>query len=260
MKSNYSDLILEKFVLQELDHKTAGEIEEASLEDNNLMERIKTLKKSNEAFTESFNTRQEAYKIKLKVNERKHSFQGLIDRYITLPKVSYLSSAVALCFMFLVASPFLTQEVQNEGIRLKGLAPHLIVYKKTADQVKQLRNGDNVHSGELLQLSYVAAGEKFGAVFSIDGNGLLTLHHPARPNKMAKLVSGKQVILPNAYELDSSPNFETFYLITSDTAVEISTIIESLKAQAKTKARVIKFENSEIKTQYTLSLTKVQDL
>lgn len=103
----------------------------------------------------------------------------------------------------------------DEPVRIKGLRPHLLLHRQRNGAVEALRDGAMARAGDLIQISYVAAGSRNGVVVSLDGAGLVTLHHPARPEAPAALVARGQHALDHAYELDDAQSFERFVLVTS---------------------------------------------
>src|SRR5690606_19161898 len=96
-----------------------------------------------------------------------------------------------------------------EGVRLKGQEPHLALHRRAAGAVvERLGEGATARAGDVLQVSYVAAGRRRGAVLSIDGRGVVTLHFPERAGAATELVQEGAVPLAHAYELDDAPAFE----------------------------------------------------
>lgn len=65
-----------------------------------------------------------------------------------------------------------------------------------------------------MQVSYVAAGNRFGVVVSVDGRGGVTLHHPASPRDVPRVKARGETPLPYAFELDDAPGFERFFFVT----------------------------------------------
>ena len=104
----------------------------------------------------------------------------------------------------------------DDGDHIKGLKPSLRVYRKVGDKVERLRDGAVTRAGDRLQLAYIAAGLRFGAVFSVDGAGKVTFHLPSAGPAVDRLRPEGEVALPEAYELDATPGFERFVLIAGD--------------------------------------------
>ena len=117
-------------------------------------------------------------------------------------------------------------DTSDEGERIKGLRPSLRAYRQVGDKVERLRDGSLTHAGERLQLAYVAAGHRFGAVLSVDGTGQVTFHLPAGGPAVEHLRPDGEVALPEAFELDAAPGFERFLLIVGDAPFDATTLAD----------------------------------
>jgi hypothetical protein len=120
----------------------------------------------------------------------------------------------------------------GETIVLKGLRPHLIIYKKTASGPARLTDQSRVRPGDTLQVAYVAAGHRFGVVASQDARGSVTFHLPTEGGRAAALGQQGETPAANAFELDDSPGFERFVFVTADEPFSISVVLEALRAGA----------------------------
>lgn len=162
-----------------------------------------------------------------------------------------LAGAAALALVVLVGgreSPtgghaiarLLTGVVGPETTRIKGGArAHLVVDRKLASGHERLGAGDSLREGDLVQISVVPDGAAQGVIVSIDGRGVVTLHHPATPEAPASLPSGGEVPLPNSYELDDAPSFERFVLITrsDDAAIDVAAVLAAAEQLAADPTR-----------------------
>lgn len=120
---------------------------------------------------------------------------------------------------------------ENESdTRIKGLDARMEVWKKTPAGIVQLNDLDSVGEGDEIQLRYAVPEKCFGLLFSMDGNGALTLHM-GDGVKAIELVPGKMNSLPFAYKLDDAPYFEKFFFVTSpkEFAVEENDVDKLLK-------------------------------
>ncbi len=141
--------------------------------------------------------------------------------------------AVAGVLVLRVPSGPLAPRSATEDSRLKGLAPRLEVHRSHAGAgPEELRDGAVAREGDLLQLSYVAAGRPFGAVVSVDGRGTVTLHWPEEGGPAARLAQPGAVPLPHAYLLDDAPAFERFFLVTGDAVFDSATVVEAARRLA----------------------------
>ena len=119
---------------------------------------------------------------------------------------------------------------QDEGTRIKGMDARMEVWKKTPTGIVQLNDLDEVSEGDEIQLRYSVPEKCFGLLFSMDGNGALTLHM-GNGEKAIELAPGKMNSLPFAYKLDDAPYFEKFFFVTSpkEFAVEEKDVDKLLK-------------------------------
>ena len=120
---------------------------------------------------------------------------------------------------------------ENESdTRIKGLDARMEVWKKTQVGIVQLNDLDSVGEGDEIQLRYAVPEKCYGLLFSMDGNGALTLHM-GDGVKAIELAPGKMNSLPFAYKLDDAPYFEKFFFVTSpkEFAVEENDIDKLLK-------------------------------
>ena len=98
--------------------------------------------------------------------------------------------------------------------RIKGLDARMEIWKKTGDSAVQMQNLDEAREGDEIQLRYSVPEKCFGLLFSMDGNGTITMHM-ADGSQAIALEPGKMTTLPFAYKLDNAPKFEKFFLLTS---------------------------------------------
>ncbi len=122
----------------------------------------------------------------------------------------------------------------TEGTRVKGVgAPRLEVHRRLpGGEPEALAAGAAVRAGDLLQLSYVAAGTSYGVVVSIDGRGAVTLHLPEGGGRAVALHRGKAVALEHAYQLDDAPGFERFFLVTGKDPFDAGAVVEAARRLA----------------------------
>ena len=104
--------------------------------------------------------------------------------------------------------------------RIKGLDARMEVWKKTGETAVQMSNLDEAREGDEIQLRYSVPEKCFGLLFSMDGNGTLTMHM-ADGSQAIALEPGKMTTLPFAYKLDNAPKFEKFFFLTSQKDFEL---------------------------------------
>ncbi|MCD6025165.1 MAG: ActD [Fibrobacteria bacterium] len=137
------------------------------------------------------------------------------------------------------------------GVRLKGLEPHLAIFRKTPAGSEPLHPGQKTRPGEVLRIGYQSAGFPYGAILSVDGNGNVTRHWPASGERAARLEGG-EALLPSSFELDAAPDYERFYFVVSKKPFALDPLLRSLheheslpepgKALAGKEIRIVRFE------------------
>jgi len=171
--------------------------------------------------------------LRLQIEHLKKSNEKLLAKYPYKRKFTVHSNVpLRLAAIFLLCASALivilsNEDIYEDGTRVKGLKTGLEIWRKTAEQTEQLADNSEAKAGDLLQIRYTAL-EPYGALFSLDGNGTLTIHLAGKNGKAANLEAGKTISLENAYELDNAPKFETFYLITAGKEFEIAPVVEKL--------------------------------
>jgi hypothetical protein len=120
-----------------------------------------------------------------------------------------------------------------ETTTAKGLKPRLALYRKQAKRADRLPDGAVYRRGDLLQLAYVAPGQAYGMIASIDARGSVTLHLPGMGGSAPKLEAGKEVALPSAFELDGTPGFERFVFVTSATPFDTAQVVAALQRNGR---------------------------
>jgi len=119
-----------------------------------------------------------------------------------------------------------------EATRLKGLKPHLEVYRQSGSRAEALAAGGTVHPGDVLQIGYIAAAQPYGLILSIDGRGTVTLHFPASASAPSRLAGDGPVLLDYAYKLDDAPQFERFFLVTAQRAIPVEAVLQAARELA----------------------------
>ena len=124
----------------------------------------------------------------------------------------------------------------GDTVRLKGGGPRLLLFRKQGEQAAQLRPGSAAQSGDLIQLGYVARGQRYGVIVSVDARGGATLHFPAAPEAPIELQRSGPILLAQAFQLDDAPAFERFFLVTADDAhrgaLSVALVLEKARALA----------------------------
>ena len=226
-----SDLLLEQFVLEELPEDLAERVRAELARDPELRSRRDAIERSNREILERYPPAGIVDSIRERLFRGE---QSRARRRRTAPFVIGLPAAAAL-LVFLSIFAVRERNVMNET-RLKGLATHLAVFRKTAQGAEELRPGALAGRGEVIQLSYTAGEARYGVIFSVDGRGAVTWHLPPAYagglRTSPALEKQGQVILPSAYELDDAPGFERFFLVYGESPFDVSAVEGAVKAMA----------------------------
>lgn len=212
------DLILEQFFLKEKTGEGNPELT-ASMD---------AIQKSNEEILQSYPAARmkEAVFAKMKQsggmagNESRRvlSFDRSRARFSKFRIVSY---AAAVCCVALLSFVMVRTELFTPGSgvtfengeRVKGGGPRLYVYKKIGDTPVALSASAKVAENDIVQISYIAGGDAFGAILSVDGNGVVTQHYPDTGDCTASLSNEGESSLDFSYKLDDAPKFERFIFV-----------------------------------------------
>lgn len=170
-------------------------------------------------------------------------------------------AAVTLFVLIRPAGPTMGTGVDGPGpevTRAKGLLPQLLVHREGAAQPERLADGAAATAGDVVQLSYLAAGHLYGAILSVDGRGAVTVHMPETGAQAVRLEASGTHALPRAYELDDAPAFERFLFITSDTPFALEPVLAvARELAASADARTAPLALPEGFTQVSFTLEKV---
>jgi hypothetical protein len=234
-----SDFKLERYLLGELSEKEMRELQERELSDEIFAARVAEMRLQGKRFVAE--NPFVALEAKMAAAE-----QSAKDEH-NVVSVRWLKVAAALVIALGVFSMvLLNRNVEtfdnkdaamqvamadvDDGTRIKGMQASLEVWKKTGDSAVQMVNLGDAHEGDEIQLRYRVPQKCFGMLFSMDGNGTITMHM-GEGNKAIELEPGKMTTLPFAYKLDNAPKFEKFFLLTSQNSFEIdgNDIDKSLK-------------------------------
>jgi len=108
--------------------------------------------------------------------------------------------------------------------------PALEVWRKSGDDAERLAPETAVREGDVVQVRYIVPESCYGALVSMDGRGVMTVHLAADNGKAAPLTPGRPVALGTSYKLDDAPAFEAFYLITAAWEFDLKAVNPVLKS------------------------------
>lgn len=234
-----SDFKLERYLLGELSEKEMRELQERELNDEIFAARVAEMRLQGKRFVAE--NPFVALEAKMAAAEQSANDEHNVVSVMWLKVAAALVIALGVFSMVLLnrnvetfdskdASMQVAMADVDDGTRIKGMQASLEVWKKTGDSAVQMVNLGDAHEGDEIQLRYRVPQKCFGMLFSMDGNGTITMHM-GEGNKAIELEPGKMTTLPFAYKLDNAPKFEKFFLLTSQNSFEIdgNDIDKSLK-------------------------------
>jgi hypothetical protein len=233
---------IERYLLGELPPSRMEEISRLIRQNPDLSEEIDNVKRSHaevmkrhpiESMLPGILKKYEENRQQARVRERASLF--------TLKRLLYATPVVAsvLILLFVV---FVRDGTRPGFTRIKGeesvdfAKTQIIIYRQNPKEIELLDNQSKAKAGDLLQLAYVPAGKTHGVIFSIDGNGVVTLHYPESRNDSSLLKQERKNLLSSAYELDNAPDFERFFFITAMEEIDVTDILKKAEALALSPA------------------------
>ena len=235
MREQIPDLLLEQYRLDEVDPGTRRRIES----DPDAQERLSALEEDSRAILAQHPAPWFADQVRRRVDAEKRTERPVARVRSALREHPWVLPAMAAAVFVLALLPFQlgrspvegAGEIQEtaRGERIKGMDASLTVFRSAdGGVVEELIDGSLVRDGDRLQIAYSAAGAPYGVIFSVDGNGVVTLHHPESFLQASALEQGGSTALPYGYVLDDAPRFERFYFVTADHPIDVSGVIDAV--------------------------------
>ena len=234
-RNTVSDLELEKYLLQELGAARAAEIDRLKNEDPALAGRILALRASDQEILDAYPVRAFAARIR-EASAVADASKKTAGWKIALPALGAAAAAVAVTMLVLPGpGPIPTggdtrPNIGLEITRLKGPAePSLYVFRKSEGGEERLKPGQTAAAGDVIQLKYSAKGAPYGVIFSVDGRGTVTLHHPNSGASPSSLDGKGTHALDFSYELDDAPSYERFFFVTSNRPIDPDALMAEVR-------------------------------
>jgi hypothetical protein len=212
---------LERFRLGELPESEMAKIRQQLVEDPAMQRQLEALERDSCEILRRYPAEVYLERIRQRANpeifdEKSRYFQLFSWRlaYAALPLACGLLLWLSIPEPHQIASD--NSRSGLEQTTIKGLRPRLLAYQQHGAVIEPLRPGSVSRRGDRVQLGYVAAGQSYGCIFSLDGRGAVTLHFPDHSMARPHLDPRGEVLLAEAYELDDAPNFEHFILVTAN--------------------------------------------
>jgi hypothetical protein len=227
-----SDLMLEQYRLGELSEADSTSVRESLARDPELRARLSVLDQSDREIRAEY----PAERMVGSIRERMLREGASHPRRRVQPFAWGIAAAAMALVIFTVVIS--RDSFAGNDTRLKGLTPHLSVFRKTAAGAEELRAGALARSGDVLQLSYAAGEARYGVIFSVDGRGAVTWHLPSGASGTAPVLDRQGlVVLSSAYELDDAPGFERFFLVYGASPFSVEDVARTVQALASRPSR-----------------------
>ncbi len=231
----FSQIMLERYLLNELSSEDADRITETCKENEALCEYLEKIKQSNNQILSEYSVKRVTGSIKARL-ENSYKSRKTVN-YFKPFAFSTVPVAIAVVLLVFVMPDMIKTKQQSffKYDRLKGTDAKISLYRKTKQGHERLSDAANVSKGDLIQIGYQSMGMRYGVILSIDGRGELTLHFPYKQDEIPLLKGQTEHFLKNSYELDDAPEFERFIFIYSENAISVPLVIKAAKEMSKTK-------------------------
>ncbi len=233
-----SDWWLEQYLQGDCPPERAEVIRVALEQDPELQARLQALEASNRDILFTHPPAKMADKIARRAGRHE---KGRQSQRFSFTWAASLASVVVVVAALFISYPYLggpNGGDSGEIIYTKGLEAHLVIFRKLAAGNEQLNEATLVRAGDVLQLSYVAGAGRFGVIVSLDGNGTVTRHYPARGKQAVELNAQGAQLLDFAYELDDAPDFERFFFVTSEQPFAVQDVLNAAQALTRQSVRM----------------------
>ena len=121
--------------------------------------------------------------------------------------------------------------------RIKGLQPHLEIFRQTPAGIEPLAEGADGPRGRPGAAHLPGGGTRASASSSRSTGGAPSpVHHPRESRQAARLEPGEAARLSSAYRLDDAPGWERFVLVTAERPFEVAPVVEAAARLGRTGA------------------------
>jgi hypothetical protein len=158
------DIVVERFVLGELPAADVGQVRRVVERDTALGARIDAIGAGDRAGLEWL-----AAGVSARLRRADPRVMTGRVRQWSLPL------AAAAVMAVIVASALVRSGPEE---RIKGPDAMLAIYRQTTLGSEQLRDGAVARPGDVIRIGYKVSAPGFGVIASVDGRGLVTVHHP----------------------------------------------------------------------------------
>jgi len=233
-KNHVPDWKLERYLLGELPADELAGIAALESGDDELRGRIAALGDGNAAILAKYPPAWMARKASL-ASAGESGGAGVSGSTVRHRGIPRWAGPVFACAALLVIIPLYMFSADTAGgaeavvyeNRVKGdlvTNPSLEVWRKAGDDAEKLTPGTAVREGDIVQLRYIVPKSCYGALVSMDGRGVLTVHLSGSDGGAVPLTPGRPIALKTSYQLDDAPKYEAFYLITASDKFDLEAV------------------------------------
>lgn len=246
MKKEYiPDIVLERYLLGEMDKNEKKTFENLLSKDPNLLKRVEQLQISTKEILNTYSSKSVAQAIHKKLQEKEQKFPlkkkgakentpgGLIAilDFLLLSRSAmvftgfFLTVTIAITILSTFDVPKNSNQ-ESEVVYLKGDEARLSLYRQRDNNIEELAHKSIAMENDRIQISYFIKKPSYAIIFSVDGNGVITPHVGAA--NPLRLEGGKTYTLDHSYQLDNAPRYETFFLAYSESVFKTETAIQQV--------------------------------
>lgn len=228
------DWKLERFAVGELSGPAAREVQRALDESPAERARLTALREDSGATLLSHPAPRVVREVERRLRAAGGTGPAQRPHWLAVPAAAMVAAAVL--FVLRAQDPSsgsgtIARTVLSDGDRIKG-SSELHVFRIRGQSQERLLDGASADAGDNLQLHYLAGGQRFGVIVSIDGAGGATLHLPEDPGSSSELTADSGAAA-HGYRLDAAPRFERFFFVTSSSPLATGEVFAAARALAR---------------------------
>ncbi len=224
----FSAITVERYILSELPADERTRVERGMAINPTLRARIAHVKHSNENILDRYPPHHMAKHIEFKMQAHavRESFLARTTKKSKGKSMSTLGM-IALVVVALVPGLWFMHPSHIDRVN-----PAIVAYRSTSKGAVALSPTEPAAPGDLLHLGYVAAGQPYGTIVSLDGHGNAALLFPFAPHASTRLEQDGEQVLDRVHKLSNAPHLERFFLITSHQPVPVDAVLDSVLTYA----------------------------
>lgn len=226
------DVVVERYRLGEMTPAEAAAFEQRLSRDAATRERLQALEDSDDLIRREYPPAVLAAQVRQRVAARAGLGRTWAGAWLPGPRWRAMAALAGVLVLLVVAVPPLMSPGDESAVRIKGLEPTLLLFRRTPAGSEPLLDGAAARAGDLIRVGYRAAGHAWGVIVSVDGRGVVTRHLPQDGERAARLAAAPEVLLDFAYELDDAPRWERFYFVAGSDPFDITPVLESVRRVA----------------------------